>query len=281
MGLRPTQGDENGFCSATALHGSVALPFVIPTGAVAKWRDLRFSRPLLEMFFDRADPDFLLRSASQRRVCGPGQPGPHEVPCAPNLNRKSGGATAVQPFRSHRLFAFLRGTLDSGDWSSYGENLSCCQQAIPRFQPESLEGNIGDLAPGTSCCARECCFPPYVCGSDGLCHCPPDYPEPCGNYCISASSLCCGPRNVDYWQCCPEGTCCCDVNSGLANQVCFRRFHPNPGFFRSLGLPSVFFNKLLSFLRQRRELEFQALIFGQKCDPTLAGDSTIQLAAAS
>ena len=31
MGLRPTQGDENGFCSATALHGGVALPFVIPT----------------------------------------------------------------------------------------------------------------------------------------------------------------------------------------------------------------------------------------------------------
>jgi hypothetical protein len=49
MGLRPTQGDENGFCPATALYGSVALPFVIPTGA---------------------DPDFLLRSASQRRVCG-------------------------------------------------------------------------------------------------------------------------------------------------------------------------------------------------------------------
>jgi hypothetical protein len=32
LGLRSTQGDENGFCSATALHGSVALPFVIPTG---------------------------------------------------------------------------------------------------------------------------------------------------------------------------------------------------------------------------------------------------------
>jgi hypothetical protein len=31
MGLRPTQEEENGFCSATALHGSVALPFVIPT----------------------------------------------------------------------------------------------------------------------------------------------------------------------------------------------------------------------------------------------------------
>jgi hypothetical protein len=32
MGLRPTQGDENGFCPATALHGSVALPFVLPAG---------------------------------------------------------------------------------------------------------------------------------------------------------------------------------------------------------------------------------------------------------
>jgi hypothetical protein len=28
-GLRPTQGDE--LCSATALHESAALPFVIPT----------------------------------------------------------------------------------------------------------------------------------------------------------------------------------------------------------------------------------------------------------
>jgi hypothetical protein len=33
MGLLPTEKDENGFCSATALHGSVALPFVIPTAA--------------------------------------------------------------------------------------------------------------------------------------------------------------------------------------------------------------------------------------------------------
>jgi hypothetical protein len=49
MGLRPTQGDENGFCSATALHGSVALPFVIPTGAYL---------------------DFLLRGLRQNRVCG-------------------------------------------------------------------------------------------------------------------------------------------------------------------------------------------------------------------
>ena len=49
MGLRPTQGDENGFCSATALHGSVALPFVIPTGAY---------------------PDFLLRGTTNGRGCG-------------------------------------------------------------------------------------------------------------------------------------------------------------------------------------------------------------------
>jgi hypothetical protein len=33
MGLRPTQGDEKGFCSETTLNGSAALPFVISTGA--------------------------------------------------------------------------------------------------------------------------------------------------------------------------------------------------------------------------------------------------------
>jgi hypothetical protein len=30
-GLRPTQGDKNAFCPATALHRSAALPFVIPS----------------------------------------------------------------------------------------------------------------------------------------------------------------------------------------------------------------------------------------------------------
>jgi hypothetical protein len=30
MGLRPTQGDEKDLLSPTALHGSVALSFVIP-----------------------------------------------------------------------------------------------------------------------------------------------------------------------------------------------------------------------------------------------------------
>ena len=34
MGLRPTQGDENGSCSATTVTGSAALPFVISTGGV-------------------------------------------------------------------------------------------------------------------------------------------------------------------------------------------------------------------------------------------------------
>src|ERR1700733_3715233 len=33
MGLRPTQGDESGSCSATTVAGSTALPFVISTGA--------------------------------------------------------------------------------------------------------------------------------------------------------------------------------------------------------------------------------------------------------
>ena len=33
VGLRPTEGDENAFCSSTAVHGSVAPSFVIPTEA--------------------------------------------------------------------------------------------------------------------------------------------------------------------------------------------------------------------------------------------------------
>ena len=33
MGLRPPKVMKNGFCSATTLNGSAALPFVISTGA--------------------------------------------------------------------------------------------------------------------------------------------------------------------------------------------------------------------------------------------------------
>jgi hypothetical protein len=84
--LSPTQGDEKQLCPATAFRGNAAVPFVIPTrischaaldkaacapfrkeGRVlcddatkfhrksggAKPRDLRFSRPLLEMFSNR------------------------------------------------------------------------------------------------------------------------------------------------------------------------------------------------------------------------------------
>ena len=72
MGQRPTQGDENGFCSATTLPGSAALPFVISTGA-PKERSGEIcgvSGPFLEMFFDRAYPDILLRAASDVHVCG-------------------------------------------------------------------------------------------------------------------------------------------------------------------------------------------------------------------
>jgi hypothetical protein len=66
-----------------------ALPSTLSSRA--KPRDLRFSGPFVEMFFDRAYPDFLLRR-------------PHQRPCvrlsvresrmkvanAPNLDRKSG-----------------------------------------------------------------------------------------------------------------------------------------------------------------------------------------------
>jgi len=65
MGLRPTQDEENTFVPATALYGSVALPFVIPSEA----RDLQFRGPFVEMFFDKAYPDLLPRGTRRIRVC--------------------------------------------------------------------------------------------------------------------------------------------------------------------------------------------------------------------
>jgi hypothetical protein len=41
-----------------------ALPSTLSSRA--KPRDLRFSGPFVEMFFDRANPDFLLRGTQQR-----------------------------------------------------------------------------------------------------------------------------------------------------------------------------------------------------------------------
>jgi hypothetical protein len=79
MGLRPTQGDENGSQPAPDSDRSAALPFVIPTEAVAQWRDLQFSQPASALDGNstvtfviptEAYPDFLLRSTIDRRVCG-------------------------------------------------------------------------------------------------------------------------------------------------------------------------------------------------------------------
>jgi hypothetical protein len=50
MGLPPTQGDEKRLGSATTLHRTVAISFVIP----GEPRDLQFRGPFVEMFFDRA-----------------------------------------------------------------------------------------------------------------------------------------------------------------------------------------------------------------------------------
>jgi hypothetical protein len=76
-GLRPTQGDEkNGFCSATNLPGSAALPFVISTeakrsGEISVWM------LSLGKVFDGVYPDFLLRGASDDYVCGSPLREPH------------------------------------------------------------------------------------------------------------------------------------------------------------------------------------------------------------
>ena len=47
MGQRPTQGDENGSCSATTVAGSAALPFVISTGAQRSGEICGVSGPFL------------------------------------------------------------------------------------------------------------------------------------------------------------------------------------------------------------------------------------------
>jgi hypothetical protein len=66
MGLRPPQGDEKTrLGSATALYGTVAHSFVIPSEAEGS----AVRGPFVEMFFDRAYPDFLPRSTGQSRVC--------------------------------------------------------------------------------------------------------------------------------------------------------------------------------------------------------------------
>src|ERR1700733_13866195 len=80
MGLRPTQGMKSGSCSANTVAGSAALPFVISTGA-PKERSGEIcgvSGPSLEMFFDRAYPDFLLRSTCQEHGSGFPLRKPHE-----------------------------------------------------------------------------------------------------------------------------------------------------------------------------------------------------------
>jgi hypothetical protein len=68
----PPKAMKNGPCSATTVVGSAVLPFVISTGAPKERSGeiCGFSGPFLEMFFDRAYPDILLRAASDVHVCG-------------------------------------------------------------------------------------------------------------------------------------------------------------------------------------------------------------------
>ncbi len=68
MGLRPTQGDEKRLLFSNDSAWKHRPPLCHLDRSAAQWRDLRFSCPFLEMFFDRADPDFLLRNASNDHV---------------------------------------------------------------------------------------------------------------------------------------------------------------------------------------------------------------------
>ena len=66
MDLRQSQGDEKRFGSTTTFCGTVALSFVIR----AKPRDLQSREPFVEMFFDRAYPDFLPRCTGRDHLSG-------------------------------------------------------------------------------------------------------------------------------------------------------------------------------------------------------------------
>jgi hypothetical protein len=66
MGLRPTQGDEKRLLSGTL--SMKASPS--PLSSRAQPRDPQFREPFLEMFFDRAYTDFLLRGTNRSHVCG-------------------------------------------------------------------------------------------------------------------------------------------------------------------------------------------------------------------
>jgi hypothetical protein len=116
---------KNACCPATALYGSAALPFVFR----AQPRDLQFSRPLLEMFFDRAYPDFLLRGTNRSHVWGflrrnkyhvhyflgslpaKDQRVPIGTKRSPNKTRVSssrGSATPVNDFTESRMNSLIR-----------------------------------------------------------------------------------------------------------------------------------------------------------------------------
>jgi hypothetical protein len=108
MGLRPTKEMKNAFCPATAL--SMEAP-PSPLSSRAKPRDLQFRGPFLEMFFDRAYPDFLLRGTRDGHVCGPGQPGPHEVRQRHETRQETRGSAA-----EGSAVSFLHPTKATGSW---------------------------------------------------------------------------------------------------------------------------------------------------------------------
>jgi hypothetical protein len=70
MGLRPAQGDENQLPFSNYCRWKRRPPLCHLDRSAAEWRDLRFNGSPLEMFFDRAHPDFLLRAASDDHLCG-------------------------------------------------------------------------------------------------------------------------------------------------------------------------------------------------------------------
>jgi hypothetical protein len=82
----------------TAAEVSAALTFVIPSAAEGPAVLFPHPRPLLEVIFDRAYPDFLLRRISKRPLCAAfSEESRMKIANATNLDRKSWGSVVEGP----------------------------------------------------------------------------------------------------------------------------------------------------------------------------------------
>jgi hypothetical protein len=100
-------------------------------------RDLRFSGPLVEMFFDRAQPDFLPRSAGQGRVCAFPQRKAHEVCQRHQVSQGNPGERSPGICGPNNI-AEINPTVPNEPWKLYGYRRRItfsCEDDCARIKP--------------------------------------------------------------------------------------------------------------------------------------------------